>query len=846
MQLMRNATERFGQFVTNHNRIVILLLLVLTAGVAMGITQDQGGSDQSIDEGALGDSDVMQAAEYIEERYGGEGSDDSTRADVYLIAEDGSALSRDSLLTALSYQMDAVENPAVSDALATDGVRGVPNIVGQALADESDASLQAQYEAIDSASDAELESAVTTAFASGEETAFYLPTTYETGSTQSDAIRLTFTFASETAPTDAQQALADAADEYNSAAIFVDGAPAYADLNQEFLSDAAWLVIPAILLVLLVILGFAYRDVTDVMLGFTGTVISLIWATGLMGWMGLLNQQTALIAPVLVAALSIDFGFHVFMRYREYRGPEEGIRAALGRATTAVTVAFLLVTVTAAIGFLSNQFSPVGMIRELGLAITLGVVAALVIFTTLVPALKVSVDGLWERFGFDRRKTALGKGRYLSRVLGSGVTAARRGAALVIVVALIGGLVGGLAFTELDREAWQSGDFHEDPGWQSDLPEPLAYDAHESDVAQNMGYVRSHFQSDQEGFTDGGSGFTTMLVRGGGSVATPEAMETVAAGHRAAAEADGDIVIKQNGDVQVLSVLSVMQRVAATNEDFAATLADADTDSDGVPDRNVESLFDELFATAPEQAAQVLERTDGTYGSTLVFVPAQQSFGSERAAVMNGIADEMTTESDYAVTAVGTGTINDAEIAEIAEGIVVTSLLAMLGVLVTLAAIYRFVHGSLSLGVVTVVPIGLALGIVFGVMYLLGQPLTLLTALLVSITIGLGIDYNIHVSDRFAQELEGGRDVEAALREAVTGTGGALLGSAVTSGSAFSLLMIIPHPQFNSFGLIVALALSVSFLLSVFVLPSVLWLWAHHGGVSLAGAKSKSAATADD
>jgi hypothetical protein len=46
--------------------------------------------------------------------------------------------------------------------------------------------------------------------------------------------------------------------------------------------------------------------------------------------------------------------------------------------------------------------------------------------------------------------------------------------------------------------------------------------------------------------------------------------------------------------------------------------------------------------------------------------------------------------------------------------------------------------------------------------------------------------------------------------------------------------------------LIVALALSVSFLLSVFVLPSVLWLWAHYGGVSLVGAKSQSAATADD
>jgi predicted RND superfamily exporter protein len=145
-----------------------------------------------------------------------------------------------------------------------------------------------------------------------------------------------------------------------------------------------------------------------------------------------------------------------------------------------------------------------------------------------------------------------------------------------------------------------------------------------------------------------------------------------------------------------------------------------------------------------------------------------------------------------------------------------------------------------------VLPIAMALGIVFGGMYLLGQPLTLLTAVLVSITIGLGIDYNIHISDRFAQELDRGRDVPSALREALTGTGGALLGSAVTSGGAFSLLIVVPHPQFNSFGIIVALALGVSFLLSVFVLPSVLWLWARVSGLPADDASTPGVAAADD
>jgi len=34
--------------------------------------------------------------------------------------------------------------------------------------------------------------------------------------------------------------------------------------------------------------------------------------------------MTMIIGPVMIAGLSIDFGFHVFMRYREQRGTTKG------------------------------------------------------------------------------------------------------------------------------------------------------------------------------------------------------------------------------------------------------------------------------------------------------------------------------------------------------------------------------------------------------------------------------------------------------------------------------------------------------------------------------------------
>ena len=152
-------------------------------------------------------------------------------------------------------------------------------------------------------------------------------------------------------------------------------------------------------------------------------------------------------------------------------------------------------------------------------------------------------------------------------------------------------------------------------------------------------------------------------------------------------------------------------------------------------------------------------------------------------------------------------------------------LLAFGGVAVVLAGLYRLERNSATLGIVTVVPIVLVVGFVFGGMYLFGISLTFVTAFLVSITIGLGIDYNIHISDRFAQELADGQPPIEALRTTVRGTGGALFGSALTSGAALATLLGHPSVVFRSFGGIVVLALVLSFVLSVLLLPSFLLPW---------------------
>ncbi len=64
----------------------------------------------------------------------------------------------------------------------------------------------------------------------------------------------------------------------------------------------------------------------------------------------------------------------------------------------------------------------------------------------------------------------------------------------------------------------------------------------------------------------------------------------------------------------------------------------------------------------------------------------------------------------------------------------------------------------------------------------------------------------------------------------LTGTGGALVGSAATTVGAFGTLAQAIFPLLQQFGIITGLTIIYAFLASVLVLPSLLVLWTRYFG----------------
>jgi predicted RND superfamily exporter protein len=134
---------------------------------------------------------------------------------------------------------------------------------------------------------------------------------------------------------------------------------------------------------------------------------------------------------------------------------------------------------------------------------------------------------------------------------------------------------------------------------------------------------------------------------------------------------------------------------------------------------------------------------------------------------------------------------------------------------------------SFRYAVVTIIPIGLVVTWLYGLMYLTGFALNYVTATIGAVSIGVGIDYSIHMTERFREELHRVSDKVQALRQAASGTGVALLASAGSSIVGFTIMGFAPMPMFSSYGILTALMIFLALLASLVVLPSLLLLVTH-------------------
>ena len=596
----------------------------------------------------------------------------------------------------------------------------------------------------------------------------------------------------------------------------------------------------AAILLIFVILAITFRSFIDLALGIGGLFLTIMWVGGFESLAGFAPSEMSLFIPVMLMGLAVDYVIHMILRYREEYIHTQDVPKSAGIAVFSVGSALLLATFTTVVGFSSNATSSMSVLRDFGLTVAFGILSAFLIFTLLVPALKILID----QWKVARGKDPLPKAsrpkdkddddpglEILDRFLVQGAESAENHPMIVLSVMVLITLVMGALATQVSTE-FSIRDF---------LPKDL-------EITQDFDYLFDEFDFSSES--------SSVLIEGD---VAQEAVFLAIQDTEANLVGQPHVVQVQspNGTIiQTSSILTLMQEWEEQDPDFAQAYADADTNGNGLPDANVTDLYDMLYELDARGTATLLHRDDnGNYDGTILRIPVDSDNFKESAAVTeelteatkpmealetDGKVDRVTLTSGPVLVDIIIGSINDSMLSSLGLTIVIAILV--------LTIIFYLECKSLMLGFLTTAPVLLVLVWIMGTMFLLGIPLNVITLLIGALTVGLGITYAIHITHRFVEELEEHNSISRAARHTVRYTGTALFGAAITTMAGFGLLSFAIIPPMRQFGMMTAITILYSFLASVFILPTFLVLWARHSqqGEAPALATVKEAKDEDD
>jgi predicted RND superfamily exporter protein len=171
---------------------------------------------------------------------------------------------------------------------------------------------------------------------------------------------------------------------------------------------------------------------------------------------------------------------------------------------------------------------------------------------------------------------------------------------------------------------------------------------------------------------------------------------------------------------------------------------------------------------------------------------------------------------DYGIT--GSPFIREAQTSAATDSLRQSIPIAAVGALILLLLFTRSFYYSF----VTVFPLLLIVSWLYALMYSLGFGLNFVTATIGAVSIGVGLDFSIHMTERFRQEININNDPNIAISIALKGTGLALIGAGISSIAGFIILGFAPMPLFSTYGILSAAMISFALIASISVVPSLL------------------------
>ena len=815
---MSKVLDGLSWLVTVKPAVTLIVLLAVTIALGAGITQMAPQADNSVF--LPDDSKVSAATDTIDTMFGS--SQDA--ASVTLIFR-GDAMTPGGLTQMDSVLDQSLADPRVGSRLpAVNPVIAPTFLIAQALGTDDFGSLSQQQ--IDQVSaQMPILSRLVSADASGQGVAIASIRLLEDADGDGD------TKDDEDSLAEAELAIRDIA---KASAGPLEGSSISSATTQEETAEATGVDMMILMLIALGVIAALLllftRSIVDLFLSLLGLVITIVWVLGAQGWLGpnglgvigAPNTLTTMV-PIMLIGLVVDYAIQTVGLYREQRGAGHDAATAARLGLRSVLIPLSLAAVTTVVSFLTNLSSPIPANGDFGVVAGVGVIAGLVVMLALLASARALIDRIRERRGPlpPAREIAGAIPGVGPAVEALGGQLARRPAPFLLGVLLITVLLG-IASTNIET-VFDSRDFL--PRGGDGIRDINTLDeafGGSTDVVQVL--IEAELTDDRtiRNILDFGSAFSDDLRRPAGVV----------------------------GGIQ--SSLGIVLFDWITDSGEPGDLYDAElqamseaADQFRLDPQQVQAIIDRLEILDPERFAQVAVDNPSGPDTLLVRFDALTR-DQERAGRMVADIEGLWFGRDEEIVATS-GEIIGLEVVDAMTSSQTAAIATtVIAALIILSAFFWITEGRLELGFIAVAPIVLVLLCVLGTMSLAGIPYNVITALITALSIGIGVDYTIHIIHRYEEEFAHSRDPEIAARRTLGTTGSALLGSALTTALGFGVLIFSALTPFQQFGIVTAITIAYALIAAIVVVPPAMILWGAYQNYRLRSAVERAATELDD
>jgi len=531
---------------------------------------------------------------------------------------------------------------------------------------------------------------------------------------------------------------------------------------------------PVGVLIMLIFLFACFKQLRGVLLPFIVVIMSILVTMGMIPVLGWKIQVITVILPVLLIAVANDYGIHLIAKYQEDNLPGNTFtkQEFAKRMFTSLSKPILITGLTTMAGMLCLLGHALIPANQLGILAAIGIVFALAASLFFIPAiislLPKSKPVLTGEGNNQNNRPILEK---LLWFFGNLVSSKPK---VVIAAALIFSVISVIGIFRVVVDTNPKGYFPKD--------HPVV---HATDlIDENLG----------------GSQNISIVFKA--DIKEPRIMHKI------------DTLEQTLGEIQQVGNTTSIARVV---RQMSRALNDPDELwYNRIPDtRNAVAQYFELYSMSGD-AEDFEKMVDFPYEHAVITARMNTTSTAKLSKFVNYVKDMVKDDNDVLLVG-GIGLVLSDLARLVVNGQILSLSLATIIVALLLMVLFR----SVTAGLISAIPLGLSITILFGLMGLFGIELNIATAMLSSIMIGVGIDYTIHFLWRYREERRNGRAAEDAVKVTLTTTGRGIIFNAFSVIIGFSALMFSSFLPIKFFGFLVVVSIFACLIGALVLIPAL-------------------------